>query len=295
MALRYSFQSFGLFVAVWVAWYKPFSEKQAQEQAQKEHDELIEATSCMAHFDHELIIHIDGFSGYSPYRDPSFRNFLSSKKIKLTLVDDGADYGVRVNALKSGEAHLAVYTVDALTTSSAEIGDLPGTIINISDVSLGADAAVANKKTFPNVDALNDPEVKFVCVPDSPSETLARVIIQQFNLPLLDKNPFLFVDSPDEVYKMYRTSKPTDKHIFITWEPYVSRMTDNPDYHVLMDSSKVRNAIVDVLVAQRSFVLKNPELAEAAVKAYFTTIFKRRADMAGMIMAGRSKDWGASS
>ena len=49
------------------------------------------------------------------------------------LVDDGADYSQRIEALQSGEIQLAAFTIDALITASAELGELPATIVALID------------------------------------------------------------------------------------------------------------------------------------------------------------------
>jgi flagellar motor protein MotB len=164
-------------------------------------------------------------------------------------------------------------------------GDLEEQVVGIVDESKGADAIVGAGKRYPNIDAMNNPETRIVCVQNSPSETLARVIMAHFNLDRLSPNPFEFVDSMDAVYKKYQQAKPTDNRVFALWEPYVSKVTDNPDYHVLVDSSKFRGYVVDVIVARRGFLVKSEPIVESVIKSYLTTIFNHRAGMLDMVMA----------
>ncbi len=68
------------------------------------------------------------------------------------------------------------------------------------------------------------------------------------------------------------------------WEPYVSKVCDNPDYHILVDSSKFRGYVVDVIVARRGFLVKNEGTVESIIKAYLTTVFASRNNMLDLVM-----------
>lgn len=275
---------FAVFVGGYVLLFKPFADKRAKVKAEQEHKQIIEATSTQTHFDHEITIVVDGFSGYSIYRDPMFHSTLAAKKIKANIVDDGANYNERAKKLQTGEYQMSVYTIDAMQTSFADLGDSPATIVAITDETTGADAMVAAGAIFPNIDALNDPDVKIVCTRNSPSETLARVVMRYYNLPQLSKNPFVYVDGAKAVYESYKDSKPGEKKVFVLWEPYVSKMTANPDYHSVMTSDKFRGYIADVLLAQRGYLHKNENIVTEVVKAYFTTLHHHKNAFAKLLL-----------
>jgi outer membrane protein OmpA-like peptidoglycan-associated protein len=170
-----------------------------------------------------------------------------------------------------------------LIKASAEYSDLPATIVCVIDETKGADAMVAAGKRFPNIDAMNNPDTRIVCTGDSPSETLARVVMAYFQLDNMNPNPFQFVSGADKVYEEYKRAKPNDPKVFVLWEPYVSKMVENPDYLSLVDSSKFRGYIADVWVARRAFLVKNPDVAERVVKSYLTAVFNHRADMSSLV------------
>ncbi|CAE7860248.1 unnamed protein product [Symbiodinium microadriaticum] len=264
-------------------WWAPKQEQVAQQEEEKKHQELIASTSSTARYDWEMNCAADGFSGYAVVRSRNMSDLLiNDYKGKLNIYDDGADYPARLERLKSGELDVAVFTWDALIKASAQMGDMPAVIVSLIDETKGADAIIANKKTFPSVDAMNDPDVKFVCVNDSPSETLVRVLMAYFNLDKLASNPFEFKGSPDEVYAAYQKCKPGEKKVFVTWEPYVSKMVQNPDYHAIVGSDKVKGYIVDVVVARREYLSQHEDRVEAFVKCYLSSVFKYR-DKSDMI------------
>ena len=80
-----------------------------------------------------------------------------------------------------------------------------------------------------------------------------------------EKKP-AFVEARDaeDVYRRYRTAEPNTHQVFVLWEPYVSKVLENPNTHVVVDSSRFRGYIVDVLVAQRGRLIK----AQAALGDY---------------------------
>ena len=222
----------GIGAAVWKLYLDPAREKQR-----------LDETSADSRYRHHIDFALDSFSGYAVFRSQDFRDELSKKRIKVNLVDDGADYSQRIEALQSGEIQLAAFTIDALIKASAELGELPATIVALIDETRGADAMVAYKKAVPNVDALNDPKTKFVLTPDSPSETLARVVVAHFQLDALESDPFVRAADAEDVYKRYRKSDPDTHQAFVLWEPYVSKVLENPNTHVVVDSSRFRRCI----------------------------------------------------
>lgn len=141
----------------------------------KKQGSAVSQSGSSSHYEHDINFALDSFSGYAVLRSDDFRQELANKKIRLNLMDDGADYAARIDALASGKVDLAVFTIDALIKVCADLDYVPGTIVAMIDETRGADAMVAYKKAVPNLDALNRPDMKFVLTTDSPSETFARV------------------------------------------------------------------------------------------------------------------------
>lgn len=249
----------------------------AQEQAEQQHDqEVIASTSSASRYDHEIAFHLDSFSGYALLRSESFRRQLAGSKINLRLVDDGADYDARLKALQTGEAQLAVFTIDALLKATAKLGESPATIVGVLDETTGADAIVAYRGAVPNVDALNRPDMKFVLTMDSPSETLARVVMSRFQLDQLADDPFIRARDAEDVLRRYRQAKPGDAQVYVAWEPYVAKMLENSATHVLVDSSNFSSTIVDVFVVSRDYYIKNPAAVRDFLTAYLRVVYEYR-------------------
>ena len=251
------------------------AEAEAQRREQQRQEELQRGGSA-SQYRTQINVALDGFSGYAVLRSKEFERELRGKSIKLKLTDDGADYPARLAALQRGDADLAVFTIDALVKACAEASDLPATIVALIDETAGADAIVAYKETIANVDALNHPETKFVLTPDSPSETLARVVMSRFQLDQLSEAPFVEVQDAAAVVARYKKSRPVDRLAYVLWEPYVTQVLKNDRTHVVVDSSRFPSTIVDVLVASDDFIAKNREAVVDVVKAYLKANYEYR-------------------
>ena len=260
-----------------------------EESAERAKEQQLEQTSGTSQYEHFVDMALDAFSGYAILRSDEFRSELQKQRIKLTWHDDQADYRARLQGLKSGKYDMATFTIDALIKASAELNDVPAVIVSIVDETSGADAIVGNKQTFPNVDALNRPNVQFVLTSDSPSETLARVVITNFQLNQISADPFQRTSGPAETYKQYQNSNAADPKVFVLWEPYVSRILENDNMHILVDSSRFRGYIVDVLVVNRDFLAKNQSLVESILGSYYKTAYDYRDKMVSLVMADSAK------
>ncbi len=241
-------------------------------------------TSSSSHYRAQVDLALDSYSGYALLRSPRFKEGLARERIRLVLHDDQADYEARLRALRNGSIPMGVFTIDALLTASAELGEMPAAMVAILDETRGADAILAYRDAFPSVDALNHENVRLVLTPRSPSETLARVVMSRFRLDRLPEDPFVEEADIAAVFERYRQAKPSDELAFVLWEPYVSRMRANPQAHVLTDSSALPGYIVHVLVASRDFLVKNQDVVRDVVGCYFRTAYEYRDRMPELLM-----------
>jgi outer membrane protein OmpA-like peptidoglycan-associated protein len=269
----------GLAAVAWRLIFVPARE----EAQQRDREELLEGTSGQSQYRYRVDFALDQFSGYAILRSEEFQQQLHRKQIRVNLIDDGANYRQRLQKLRSGEVDLAAFTVDALIKSSAELGELPAVIVAIIDETRGADAMVAYKNSVPNVDAMNRPETRFVLTADSPSETLARVVMTHFNLNRVADNPFVMTKGPDDTFNRYRQAETNTTDVYVLWEPFVSRILENDNMHVVVDSSRFRGYIVDVIVVSRDYLQKNHEAVRDFVGCYFAAAYRYRKEMVKLI------------
>ena len=236
-------------------------------------NKLTEDTGSSSRYEHEINIAADSFSGYAVLRSPFLVKWLSDKQIKLNVIDDGADYSDRLKGLEERKTQLAVFTIDSYLNAGTRNGSFPGSIILVLDETQGGDALVAHESTFKSIQDLNQPSTRLVLTPDSPSEFLARVILAHFSLPNLSDKWLSAEEGSSNVLKDLKRSNPSDKKAFIMWEPHVAKALKESGYKVLLDSSQLKGYIVDVLVAERSFLKDNPSLIETITEGYFRALF----------------------
>lgn len=275
---------FGVGAMAWRWFVAPTYRKVAERRAERQREELLDATSADGHFQHHVNFALDAFSGYAVLRSAEFQDFLSQKRIRVEIHDDGANYAQRLQDLKAGNIQMAAFTIDALIKVSAEIDGFPATIVAIIDETRGADAMVADREVIPNIEALNRADMRLHLTPDSPSETLARVVMADFSLNDLSDDAFVAATGPEEVLAAYRGSKPKAAEAYVLWEPYVSRIrSENPNMHVVIDSSWFRGYIVDVIVASRDYLAKNEDVVRDVVGCYFRAAYQHRNGMVDLV------------
>jgi len=267
---------FGIGATVWRLVISPAMKEEQEAQVRQEQEQVLHDTIGGLPYKHEVTLALDSFSGYAILRSKRFSQLLRQREIKLNLVDDQADYTGRLKHLQDGKTQMAAFTVDALIKTSAEHGSLPGTIVALIDETRGADAMVAYKSVIKVVDDLNDPATEFVLTPNSPSETLTRVVMSNFAMDRLSTDPFVEATDAEDVFRRYQKSDKNSRQVFVLWEPYVSKMLANDNLHVVIDSSRFTGYIVDCLVADRDFLVKNPQVAEDVVECYFRALYDYR-------------------
>ena len=243
---------------------------------------LLEETKSPSLYKHNLNLALDSFSGYAILRSAEFHNDLKSQGIRMTLKDDQADYKARLAALRDGETQMAVFTVDSLIKMSAEMGEFPATIVLMIDESRGADAIIAYKNAVATLQDLDSPQAKFVLTPNSPSEFLARIVIADLNLASLPAKWWKEASGALEVRKQFLTADKKEKAAYVLWEPALSMALKEEGAHVLLDSSHLKGYILDVLVAQRKYLLERPEVVKSVVASYLRTAYYYNSAEKGM-------------
>lgn len=273
-------------VGVWKLVIEPKQQRTAKEQKQSQEKASIEKTQGTSKYTQDITVGLDSFSGYAIFRSEAFQTLLAERGSRVRLVDDKANYAERASNLENGKLQMALFPADALIKVAAKQESFPATIVAIVDETRGADAMVAYQKKYPNIDSLNKSDTKFVLLADSPSETLARVVMHDFDLRQLGTNPFSIADSPEVLMERYRKATPATAEVFITWEPFVSQMLVNDQLHVLVDSSRFTGYIVDCLVVNRDYLLKNQANVEAFLECYFRALhsFREKASMVQLVL-----------
>lgn len=217
---------------------------------------------------------LDSYSGYAVLRTPATAQTLATAGFNLELVDDQSRYAERYRALLDGTLQAAVFPLDSWLLLAAQTarqsGDQfpPPPIAMLVSRSQGADGIVAWADAVPSLDALNHSDARFVAVPDSPSQTLARITLTQFDLAQLPLNGFIDASGADDVLKRLVAARGSAaRHAFVLWEPELSRALATPGVHLLVDSSAFGGLITDMLVLSRAWMQAQPNAPHHLIRA----------------------------
>jgi outer membrane protein OmpA-like peptidoglycan-associated protein/ABC-type nitrate/sulfonate/bicarbonate transport system substrate-binding protein len=263
----------GIIICLAVAW-KFFVVPENQKK-------LADETGSEGRYRHRITFSLDSFSGYAVLRSKKFAQLLAKEECKVVIQDDKADYNQRIRALKSGASQFAVFTVDSWITAGERLGEYPGTILLMIDESRGADALICQAGSFNSIQDLNQSDVKLQLTPNSPSEFFARVMLSHFNLDKLSTNWQTANGAADVYQKVINDNG--GKTAYVLWEPWISKAVRSGGAKILLDSSKLKGYILDVLVVNRRFLKENPLLVNKIVKAYFTAGWQYASQNDGLV------------
>ena len=255
-----------------------------------QNEKLQSDTGSNSSYSHEVKIQADLFSGYSVLRSDEIKKNLRYDGIRLTMVKDEADYDSRLEALEDGDVDMAVFTIDSLLVAGAKLGRFPVSIVMVIDETIGADAVLAFDQGVKTVQDLNVSDASFVLTPSSPSEFLARVVKSHFKLPKLGNNWIKEEDGSEAVFEVMKSADRSKKQAYVLWEPHVSQAKKIKGVKVLLDSSKIKGLIVDVLVARREYLRDHPEKVRSVIEAYSRAAHHYRNEPQGFAGLVRSDD-----
>ena len=253
-------------------------------------EQLHSDTGSDSRYTHEVKIQADLFSGYAVLRSEEMKKNLRLDQIRLTMVEDEADYDARLRALEDGDVEMAVFTIDSLIMAGAKLGRFPASIVMVIDETKGADAVLAYEEGVKTVQDLNSSDAGFILTPSSPSEFLARVVKSHFNLPDLGRDWIIEANGSEAVLKHMKNAARSDKRAYVMWEPHVSQAKALPGVKVLLDSSRIKGLIVDVLVARREYLRDHPDKVRAVIEAYSRAAYHYQNDANGFAGLVRSDD-----
>lgn len=231
--------------------------------------QLQKSTSDSAHIEGKLRIGMDGWVGYFPLCSPEMSKRVRASGLLLECVDDNAAYPARFQQLADGSLDFAVATVDSLVLNGARQG-YPGPVVAVLDESKGGDALVAWRDALPELDALKTNAATIAYTPASPSHHLLKAMASHFDLPtLLNPANAQLTEGSAAALQALRAKT---VQAAVLWEPDLSRALAEPGVIKLMSTADTQGLIVDVLLAGREVLRKQPERVELLLHHYFQTL-----------------------
>lgn len=230
------------------------------------------STSDAGNLKGEFTIALDSWIGYFPFKSPVFGKLMRDSGYRVKIIDDKANYSKRMKMLKKGKIDFAVATVDSYLLNGKNV-DFPGIITTVIDESKGGDAIISRMRKVANINQLKSAkDIKIAYTPASPSEHLLKAIAVHFDIPLLKDKEGSWRVEVDGAKEAYQKLMNREVDVAVMWEPHVSEALFKPGYKKLLGSEDVDKLIVDILLVNRKFANKKPELVKLFLKHYFTTL-----------------------
>lgn len=227
----------------------------------------------------------DGYLGYSFLRSVEMKKRLAKNGLSLKFNDDNGDYPQRLQKFNNKEYAFIVLPINSYLEHGFNY-KYPGVIVAGICESKGADAIVGFEDIMPNnvVNDLNNPDIKIVFTPASPSSFLLDLTIADFDLDQLrGTNSWkVEVNGSQEAYE-YAKKAVKDRTVgdaFVMWEPEVTMAINKLGLKKLWGSDQFAGYIIDVIVFHRDVVAREPEKVEKMLETYFgvTNYYTSRPD-----------------
>ncbi len=212
----------------------------------------------------------DGYLGYWFITSPELKRVAARRGMAVDFTDDHGSYADRLQKFADRQFDMIVLPVNSYLEHGAK-HDYPGVIVAAIAESKGADGIVGFADRFPTgkIQELNNPGLKVVYTPDSPSSFLLDLVITDFDLgQLRSANDWrVEANGSDDVAKR---AAARSGDVFVMWEPDLSRaLHENANLKEVWNSDKFRGYIVDVFVVRRDYLQSHAADVRTFFEAYF--------------------------
>ncbi|MCK4763850.1 MAG: OmpA family protein, partial [Candidatus Aminicenantes bacterium] len=149
----------------------------------------------------------------------------------------------------------------------------PGVIAAAISESKGADGIVGYADRFPGgkINDLNDPTLKIVYTPSSPSSFLLDLTIADFDLNRL-RDSKDWQTPADGSAAVLKQAKKGIGDVFVLWEPDLSKALKITGMKYIWGSDKFSGYIVDVFVFNRNYLKKHESKVRDFLSVYFRVL-----------------------
>jgi len=235
--------------------------------SQARHQELL-LTSDAGDVGRTVTVWGDDWLGYLIFKSRAMQEALRRQHIGLKY-EMVFDFKQRVQGLADGRCDFLAITADSYISNGKDT-NYPGVVIFLIDESYGGDAIIGGPKVN-NLDALNTPGIKGAFVGNSPSEFLLKSSQAHFHLDNLNGKMKSFQRDKEE--DVYNALADGSVDFAVLWEPFTSRaLHEIAGAKRLLDTSQAQGLILDITVASRSVIAREPAVADAVTRAYFLAL-----------------------
>jgi OmpA-OmpF porin, OOP family len=252
----------------WAKLIKPALE----DKAKAEQEEKLDKSTSVKRYGTMIRVAGDPWSGYSTFRnEPRLAAELAKSDVGIEYIDDENlyDQDNRMQALAAGKLDVALTTIDAFLQHGVKHkkgGLYPGVILWNIDESNGGDAIFLSKdkKSFDDV----KPSDKVCYSTGTPSEHLWDFA----SLSFAHLGDHLKTDNGVVAADCWEKLKSGKVQVAVLWQPFTAIAEKQGYPKVFATGGQADDVIIDVLVANRDYVIKQQETLGKLARAYFRTI-----------------------
>lgn len=214
--------------------------------------------------------------GYGPLYIAQEKGFFKRHGLDVTLmiIDDESQYAA---AMASGNIDALGNVLDREVIHFAK--GTPETVLFAMDESAGGDGIIATK----DIKTLKDLKGKSIGL-DKSSTSYFFFLTAIQKAGLNEKTVTIHEMSASDAGAAFIAG---NLDAAVSWEPWLSKVSEREGGHVLASSKDFPRTIVDVFVMRNGFIEKHPGAAEGMTKAWFEAIewYKNNQDEGNAIMA----------
>jgi len=184
-------------------------------------------------------INILTWPGYGPIYLAKAKGFFANEGVDVECQIQ-EDTQARQAALVGGQIDLVGITLESVILANAQ--GIPMKVTNITDISNGGDGIIAKK----GIESISELKGKRVAFPEGqPSELFLLYELDKVGLRADDITP-VYTDDAGKAGEIFAAGQ---VDAAVTWEPWLSRVTDSGKGHIILTSKGVKDILIGILAA----------------------------------------------
>jgi NitT/TauT family transport system substrate-binding protein len=222
---------------------------------------LVILTGCAHDHGQRPIVKINilTWPGYGPIYVAQAKGFFDQEGVQVDCTIQ-EDTQARQAALVGGQIDLVGITLESVILANAQ--GIPMQVTDITDISNGGDGIVAKS----GIDSIAQLKGKRIAFPEGqPSHLFLLYELDKAGLSSADITP-VYTDDAGKAGEIFAAGQ---ADAAVTWEPWLSRVSESGKGHILLTSKGVKDILIGILAADRNRVPANLDKLQRFARGYY--------------------------
>jgi NitT/TauT family transport system substrate-binding protein len=204
-------------------------------------------------------LNIVTWPGYGPIYLAQEKGFFREEGVEVDCqIQENTQ--ARNAALVSGQVDLIGNTLESIVLANAE--GIPMQVVGLTDISDGGDGIIV----APGIDSIQGLKGKRVAFPEGqPSHLFLLYHLDKAGMSASDVKP-VYTDDAGKAGEIFAAGQ---VDAAVTWEPWLSRVTESKKGRVLVNSKGVQDILIGVLAANRNNVASNSDKLRRFMRGWY--------------------------